>query len=76
MPAAAAAPAAEEKEEEIINETNHLSQRLVPHGRKRVAFKKMFTGLIFLGLYVLFWPEFNHSITVEDEFEARRLLSR
>ncbi|RPD66689.1 MBOAT-domain-containing protein [Lentinus tigrinus ALCF2SS1-7] len=67
---------AEEQEEEIVNNTNNLSQRLVPHGRKRVAFKKMFIGLVFLGLYVLFWPEFNFTLTIEDEFEARRLLSR
>ncbi|TFK92967.1 MBOAT-domain-containing protein [Polyporus arcularius HHB13444] len=67
---------AEEKEEQAVNEANHLSQRLVPHGRKRVAFKKMFIGLIFLGLYVLFWPEFNFSLTIEDAFESRRLFSR
>ncbi|KAI0773970.1 MBOAT-domain-containing protein [Fomes fomentarius] len=68
--------AAEQKEEDAVNQTNHLSKRLVPHGRKRVAFRKMFVGLIFLALFVLFYPEFNYSLVVEDEFEARRLISR
>lgn len=68
--------AAEQKEEDAVNQTNHLSKRLVPHGRKRVAFRKMFVGLIFLALFVLFYPEFNYSMVVEDEFEARRLISR
>lgn len=68
--------AAEQREESAINETNHLSQRLVPHGRKRVAYRKMFNGLVFLALFVLFYPEFNFTLTVEDEFESRRLFSR
>ncbi|EJF62867.1 MBOAT-domain-containing protein [Dichomitus squalens] len=68
--------AAEQREWSAVNETSHLTKRLVPHGRKRVAFKKMFIGLIFLALYVLFYPELNYGITIEDEFESRRLLSR
>ncbi|PIL36874.1 hypothetical protein GSI_00564 [Ganoderma sinense ZZ0214-1] len=68
--------AAEQREESAINETNHLSQRLVPHGRKRVAYRKMFKGLVFLVLFILFYPEYNFTITVEDEFESRRLFSR
>ena len=67
---------AEKQELHVVNQTNHLSQRLVPHGRKRVAYRKMFTGLIFLVLFILFYPEFNFQLTVTDEFEARRLISR
>lgn len=48
----------------------------MPHGRKRVAYRKMFKGLVFLVLFILFYPEFNFTITVEDEFESRRLFSR
>ncbi|KAI0751447.1 MBOAT-domain-containing protein [Daedaleopsis nitida] len=68
--------AAEKREEDAVNETNHLTKRLVPHGRKRVAFRKMFAGLVYLALFVLFWPEFNYSLLVEDQFESRRLISR
>ncbi|KAH9927125.1 MBOAT-domain-containing protein [Epithele typhae] len=67
---------AENHELQILDEAHHLSQRLVPHGRKRVAYRKMFTGLLFLGLFVLFYPEFNYSYLVTDGFEARRTLSR
>ncbi len=55
---------------------DNLPRRLVPRGRKRVAFRKMLVGLAFLGAYVVFYPEFNFHLTVEDEFENRRLLSR
>ena len=68
--------AAEQLEWQAVNETSHLTKRLVPHGRKRVAYRKMFIGLVFLILYVLFYPECNFSLIVEDDFESRRLLSR
>ena len=67
---------AETQELNFVNEAEHLSQRLVPHGRKRVAYRKMFNGLFFLLLFVLFYPEFNHQYAVTDEFESRGLLSR
>ena len=67
---------AEKHELNVVNEADHLSQRLVPHGRKRVAYRKMFTGLLYLALFVLFYPECNFQLTVTDEFEARTLISR
>lgn len=67
---------AAEKSEEERRAMDTLPRRLVPRGRKRVAFRKMLVGLAFLGAYVTFYPEFNFQLTVEDEFEKRRLLSR
>ncbi|OJT13358.1 Lysophospholipid acyltransferase [Trametes pubescens] len=67
---------AAEKSEEERRALDNLPRRLVPRGRKRVAFRKMLVGLAFLGAYVVFYPEFNFHLTVEDEFENRRLLSR
>ncbi|KAI9001313.1 MBOAT-domain-containing protein [Trametes punicea] len=68
--------AAEKAEEAESSASDPMHQRLVPRGRKRVAFRKMITGLIFLGAYVVFHPEFNFQLTIGDEFEAKRLISR
>lgn len=68
--------AAEKREEDDTRELYTVPRRLVPRGRKRVAFRKMFVGLAFLGAYVTFYPVFNFHVTIEDEFEAKRLLSR
>ena len=67
---------AERAEEEESLASDPMPQRLVPRGRKRVAFRKMLVGLMFLGSYVVFYPEFNFHLTIEDEFEAKRLFSR
>ncbi|KAH9894383.1 MBOAT-domain-containing protein [Cubamyces lactineus] len=67
---------AEKAEEEESMASDPMPQRLVPRGRKRVAFRKMLVGLMFLGSYVVFYPEFNFHLTIEDEFEAKRLFSR
>ncbi|KAI0771974.1 MBOAT-domain-containing protein [Trametes elegans] len=68
--------AAEKEEEEESMLVDPMPRRLVPRGRKRVAFRKMIVGLAFLGAYVTFYPEANFHLTIEDEFEAKRLLSR
>ncbi|KAI0650143.1 MBOAT-domain-containing protein [Trametes meyenii] len=68
--------AAEKREEDELSFSDPMPQRLVPRGRKRVAFRKMIVGLLFLGAYVVFYPEANFHLTIEDEFEAKRLFSR
>ncbi|CDO74287.1 hypothetical protein BN946_scf184663.g8 [Trametes cinnabarina] len=68
--------AAEKAEEAEGLASDPMPQRLVPRGRKRVAFRKMILGLLFLGIYVVFYPEANYQLTVEDVFEAKRLSSR
>ena len=50
--------------------------RLVPRGRKRVAYRKMLTGLVFLGLFVSFAGEWNFSVTMQDWFSKKSLLYR
>ncbi|KAI0356518.1 MBOAT-domain-containing protein [Trametes cingulata] len=67
---------AAEKREDESRALDRMPQRLVPRGRKRVAFRKMIVGLMFLGAYVVFYPEANFHLTIEDEFEAKRLISR
>ncbi|OSC98692.1 MBOAT-domain-containing protein [Trametes coccinea BRFM310] len=68
--------AAEKAEEAESIAFDPMPHRLVPRGRKRVAFRKMIVGLIFLGIYVTFYPEANYHLTIEDEFEAKRLTAR
>lgn len=50
--------------------------RLVPRGRKRVAYRKMVMGLIFLGLFVVFGGQYNFSIAIGDGFIHRSLFYR
>ena len=50
--------------------------RLVPRGRKRVAYRKMATGLAFLGAFVVLGGQYNFSIALQDSFPKRSLLYR
>lgn len=50
--------------------------RLVPRGRKRVAYRKMVMGLVFLGIFVVFGGQYNFSIAVQDGFVSKSLLYR
>lgn len=68
--------AAEKREEDESRALANIPRRLVPRGRKRVAFRKMFIGLAFLGAYVTFYPEFNFHLTIDDVFEAKGWLAR
>ena len=43
-------------------------QRRVPKGRKRVAYRKMVKGLIFLGLFVLFGGTYNFGASLQPWF--------
>lgn len=50
--------------------------RLVPRGRKRVAYRKMVMGLIYLGLYVVLGGQYNYSIAIQDWFAQKSFLYR
>ncbi|EKM59433.1 uncharacterized protein PHACADRAFT_249920 [Phanerochaete carnosa HHB-10118-sp] len=50
--------------------------RLVPRGRKRVAYRKMIMGLIYLGLFVVLGGQYNFGIAVQDWFAQKSLLYR
>lgn len=57
------------------NETEKKG-RLVPKGRKRVAYRKLITGLVFLGLFVTQNGKFNFSVSLQDQFIKESLLYR
>ncbi|GJE84957.1 MBOAT-domain-containing protein [Phanerochaete sordida] len=50
--------------------------RLIPRGRKRVAYWKMFMGLVYLGLFVVLGGQYNYGIAVQDWFVQKSLLYR
>lgn len=50
--------------------------KLVPKGRKRVAYQKLLIGLVYLGLYVNFWGQWNFSVTLQDWFVKKPLWYR
>ncbi|EGO01516.1 hypothetical protein SERLA73DRAFT_103339 [Serpula lacrymans var. lacrymans S7.3] len=51
-------------------------KRAVPNGRKRVAYRKMVTGLAFLGLFVVFGPSFNYSVAITPWFVTKGIFYR
>jgi lysophospholipid acyltransferase len=51
-------------------------RRAVPDGRKRVAYRKMLTGLAFLGLFVVLGPSFNFGIAITTQFLEQNLIYR
>lgn len=50
--------------------------RLVPRGRKRVAYRKMVVGLAFLGLFVALGGQYNYSLALTPWFLEQSLLYR
>ncbi|EJD00976.1 MBOAT-domain-containing protein [Fomitiporia mediterranea MF3/22] len=50
--------------------------RRVPIGRKRVAYRKMVIGLVFLGMYVTQIGKFSFASSLEDWFAQKSLLYR
>ncbi|KAF8450925.1 MBOAT, membrane-bound O-acyltransferase family-domain-containing protein [Boletus edulis BED1] len=57
-------------------ESTKPMRRAIPDGRKRVAYRKMLTGLVFLGLYVVVIPTHNFSTTLTPWFAEQSLLYR
>ena len=50
--------------------------RKVPKGRKRVAYRKMATGLGFLALFVTMGGSWNFNVAIQDWFRQRSWLYR
>ncbi|KAH7904100.1 MBOAT, membrane-bound O-acyltransferase family-domain-containing protein, partial [Hygrophoropsis aurantiaca] len=55
---------------------NGHSKRAVPSGRKRVAYRKMVTGLLFLGTFVALGPSFYFGIAITPWFVTKGILYR
>lgn len=49
-------------------ESPRPTRRAVPDGRKRVAYRKMLVGLIFLGLFVVLGPSYNFTTALTPWF--------
>ena len=70
---------------ELINETTFQNLqvkakvkpgRRLPPGRKRAAYKKMFFGLVYLGVFVLYGGKYNYGAALTSEFMKHSLLMR
>ncbi|KAJ7477135.1 endoplasmic reticulum protein [Mycena galericulata] len=68
---------------DLINETvfktlavKGKSGRNVPSGRKRVAYRKMLTGLVYLGTFIVFAGTWNYSISLTPWFAEKSLFYR
>lgn len=51
-------------------------RKLIPKGRKRVAYRRMMLGLMFLGLYVFFSGSFSFAVTIQAWFAQKSILYR
>ena len=67
----------------LINETafkngksSSGSGRVVPKGRKRVAYRKMVLGLAYLAGFVVLGPKFNFSVALEPWFKSKSFVYR
>jgi len=64
----------------MFNDPNVKSKakqgRKLPPGRKRVAYTKMFMGLLYLGLFVVFGATHNFSAALEPSFTEKSILVR
>ncbi|CAL1701570.1 unnamed protein product [Somion occarium] len=52
------------------------ARRLIPKGRKRVAYRKMVIGLGFLGVFVLFGDNYTFGAAVKDDFARMNIFNR
>ena len=52
------------------------SKRAIPNGRKRVAYRKMLSGLLFLGIFVVLDPKFHYGIFLTPWFLTLNLFQR
>ncbi|KAI0080680.1 MBOAT-domain-containing protein [Panus rudis PR-1116 ss-1] len=50
--------------------------RIIPKGRKRVAYRKMVMGLIYLGIFVVYGGSYTFIASVEDWFARLNILQR
>ncbi|KAJ6627426.1 endoplasmic reticulum protein [Mycena sp. CBHHK59/15] len=68
---------------DLVNETVFKNMQLkskygrnIPSGRKRVAYRKMVSGLVYLGIFVVFSGTWNFSISLTPWFVEQSLFSR
>ena len=50
--------------------------RAIPLGRKRVAYYKMLSGLVYLGLFVVLGGSFNYGVALTPWFTTKNLIYR
>ncbi|KAJ3558940.1 hypothetical protein NM688_g636 [Phlebia brevispora] len=65
-----------DKESEERRAAVKVPGRLVPRGRKRVAYRKMIMGLMYLGIFVVLGGQYNYGIAIQDWFAQKSLLYR
>ncbi|KAI0347445.1 MBOAT-domain-containing protein [Trametopsis cervina] len=65
-----------EKEDEARRAAVTVPGRSVPRGRKRVAYRKMILGLIYLGLFVALGGQYNYAVATQDWFAKKNILYR
>lgn len=51
-------------------------QRSMPIGRKQSAYRKMLRGITFLGLFVVFGPNFNFGALLLDSWKEKAKISQ
>lgn len=56
--------------------TNFWAGSRIPTGRKRVAYRKMLEGLVWLGLFVTFSGQFNFGVALQPWFLTKALWYR
>lgn len=66
---------------DLINETMFKDVktkpgRSVPSGRKRIAYRKLITGLVYLGTFVVFGGTYNFSLALTPWFAQKSFLFR
>jgi lysophospholipid acyltransferase len=68
---------------DLVNETmfkklavKGKNGRNIPAGRKRVAYRKMLFGLVYLGIFVVFSGTWNYGISMTPWFVEQSLLYR
>ena len=50
--------------------------RAIPSGRKRVAYRKLVIGLVFLGLFIVFGGSCNFAVALTPWFASKGLVYR
>ena len=64
------------KDLEKKNGPGRGSKKLIPRGRKRVAYRRMILGLAMLGTYVTFSGNANLTVTIQDWYNNKGILYR
>lgn len=59
-----------------LQDPSFVPKRLLPSGRKRVGYFKLFTGLVYLGLFVTLYGKFSFAETLKPWFGRITLVER